>query len=40
MVPSTEQRNARLLIIGEATGAAKIEDHLNVGAPNTAAGWI
>ena len=38
MVASAEQRNALLVLVEEAAGAAKIEDHLKVGTPNTAAG--
>jgi CBS domain-containing protein len=40
MVPSMDQRNALLVLIEEVAGAAKVEDHLNVGTPNTAAGWV
>jgi CBS-domain-containing membrane protein len=39
MVSSAEQKNALLVLIEEA-GAAKVEDHLKVGMPNTAAGWV
>jgi CBS domain-containing protein len=40
MVASAEQRNALLVLVEEAAGAAKVEDHLGVGTPNTAAGWV
>lgn len=40
MVPSTEQRNALLVLVEEAAGAEKVQDHLNVGTPNTSAGWV
>jgi CBS-domain-containing membrane protein len=40
MVSSAEQRNALLVLIEEAAGASRVEDHLKVGLPNTAAGWV
>lgn len=39
MVGSPEQRNALMVLIEEAAGDAKVEDHLKVGLPGTAAGW-
>jgi CBS domain-containing protein len=40
MVGSQDQRNALMVLIEEAAGAARVEDHLKVGTPNTAAGWV
>jgi CBS domain-containing protein len=40
MVGSQEQRNALMVLVEEAAGAARVEDHLKVGTPNTAAGWV
>jgi CBS domain-containing protein len=40
MIPSQDQRNALLVLIEEAAGTAKVEDHLTIGTPNTAAGWV
>ena len=40
MVSSAEQRNALLVLIEEAAGESRVEDHLKVGLPNTAAGWV
>jgi len=40
MVGSPEQRNALMVLIEETAGDARVEDHLNVGTPNTAAGWV
>jgi CBS-domain-containing membrane protein len=40
MVASAEQRNALLVLIEEAAGASRVEDHLKVGMPNAAAGWV
>lgn len=40
LVSSADQRNALLVLIEEVAGASKIEDHLKVGLPNTAAGWV
>jgi signal-transduction protein with cAMP-binding, CBS, and nucleotidyltransferase domain len=40
MVGSQEQRNALVVLVEEAAGEARVEDHLKVGMPNTAAGWV
>ena len=40
MVASEDQRNALMVLVEEAAGADKVEDHLVVGTPNTAAGWV
>jgi CBS domain-containing protein len=40
MVGSQDQRNALMVLIEEAAGEARVEDHLKVGTPNTAAGWV
>jgi len=40
MVASAEQRNALVVLLEEAAGAAKIEDHLRVGMPSTTAGLV
>ena len=40
MVGSQEQRNALMVLVEEAGGNARVEDHLKVGTPNTAAGWV
>lgn len=40
MVGSQEQRNALMVLIEEAAGDAKVQDHLKVGVPSTTAGWV
>ncbi len=40
MVASLEQRNALMVLVEEAAGDAKVEDHLKVGLPSTTAGWV
>jgi hypothetical protein len=39
MVGSLEQRDALMVLVEEAAGDAKVQDHLKVGVPSTTYGW-